>query len=75
MLRLLLLGLAAEWLLQGGCQASFPLVDSLLDRGLVRRGILLRRGVGRGRGRTEVREIFVRPIGFPGVEPGGRARF
>jgi len=75
LLRLLLLGLAAEWLLQGGCQASFPLADPLLDRGLVGRGVLLWRGVGRGRGRTEVREIFVRPIGFPGVEPGGRARF
>ena len=74
LLRLLLLRLAAKWLLQGGDRASFPLADPLLDRGLVRRGFLLRRGVGRGWGRTEVREVLVRPIGLTGVEPGGRAR-
>ena len=27
LLRRLLLGLALEWLLQGGCRASFPLLD------------------------------------------------
>jgi hypothetical protein len=72
---LLLLGLAAEWLLPGGIRASFPLADPLLDRGLVRWGLLLRRGVGRGWGRKEVSEVLVRPVGFTGVEPGGRARF
>ena len=46
-----------------------------MDRGLVTRGFLLRRCIGRGWGRTEVGEVLVRPIGLTGVEPGGRARF
>ena len=66
--------LAAKWLLRGGCQASFPLADTLLDRGLVGKGILFRWGVGRGWVRTEVREVLIRPLGLAGVEPGGWAR-
>ena len=71
---MLLLGLAAEWLLPGGIRASFPLADQLLDRGLVGRGFLLRWGVGRGWGGTEVGEILVRPLGLVDVEPGWGAR-
>ena len=68
---LLLLGLAATWLLPGGVRPSFPLTDQELDRGVVVRGFLIRRGVGRGWGGTEVREILIRPVGFVGVESGG----
>ena len=66
---------STRWLLHGGGRASFPLADPLLDRGLVGWGFLLRRGVGRGWGRTEVREVLVRPIGLTGVEPSRRAGF
>ena len=71
LLLLLLLGLAATWLLPGGVRPSFPLTDQELDRGVVVRGFLIRRGVGRGWGGTEVREILIRPVGFVGVESGG----
>ena len=72
---MLLLGLAAEWLLPGGIRASFPLADPLLDRGLVGWGLFFRRGVGRGMGGKEVGEVLIRPVGLPGVKQGGWAGF
>ena len=75
---MLLLLPAIEWLLQGGCRASFPLMDTLLHRRLVRLRGVVGRGVGDvglpaafARDGDEVGQVFVGPVGFFSFEAGG----
>ena len=80
LLLVLLLMVATEWLLQGGCRASFPLVDPLLHRRLVRLRVTVRRGVGGvglpagfAREGTEVGRLLAPALGILGVKVGDDA--